>query len=46
MGNQNNINIKSVGKENLINTKSVTNRVKTSNNINFFLDMIAFPEEE
>ena len=46
MGNQNNINIKSVGKENLINTKSVTNRVKTSNNINFFLDMLVFPEEE
>ena len=46
MGNQNNINIKSVGKENLINTKSVTNRVKTSNNINFFLDMLIFPEEE
>ena len=46
MGNQNNINIQSVGKENLINTKSVTNRVKTSNNINFFLDMLVFPEEE
>ena len=46
MGNQNNVNIKSVGKENLINTKSVTNRVKTSNNINFFLDMLIFPEEE
>ena len=46
MGNQNNVNLTSVKKENLINTKSVTNRVKTSNNINFFLDMLAFPEEE
>ena len=46
MGNQNDINIKSVKKENLIDTKSVTNKVKTSNPINFFLDMIAFPEEE
>jgi hypothetical protein len=46
MGNQNNINITSVSKENLINRKSVTNKVKTSNNINFFLDMLAFPEEE
>ena len=36
----------SVKKENLINTKSVTNRLKTTNNINFFYDMIPFPEEE
>ena len=46
MGNQNNINFKSVAKENLINKKSVTNRIKTSNNINFFLDILTFPEEE
>ena len=46
MGNQNNINFKSVSKENLINKKSVTNRIKTSNNINFFLDILTFPEEE
>ena len=46
MGNKNNINLKSVKKENLINSKTVTNRLKTSNPINFFLDMIAFPEEE
>ena len=46
MGNQNNINLTSVGKGSLINSKSVTNKVKTSNNINFFLDMIPFPEEE
>ena len=46
MGNQNNINIKSVKKEDLINNKTITNRLKTSNPINFFLDMIAFPEEE
>ena len=46
MGNQPNITIKSVGRENLIKNKQVTNKLKTSNNINFFLDMIAFPEEE
>ena len=46
MGNQNNINFKSVAKENLMNKKSVTNRIKTSNNINFFLDILTFPEEE
>ena len=46
MGNQPNITIKSVGRENLIKNKSVTNKLKTSNNINFFLDMISFPEEE
>ena len=46
MGNKNNVNLTSVKKENLINTKSVTNKLKTSNKINFFLDMLAFPEEE
>ena len=46
MGNENNVNIKSVRKENLINTKSVTNKIKTSNSINFFLDILTFPEEE
>ena len=46
MGNKNNVIMNSVKKENLINTKSVTNRLKTTNNINFFYDMIPFPEEE
>ena len=46
MGNKNNVIVNSVKKENLINTKSVTNRLKTTNNINFFYDMIPFPEEE
>ena len=46
MGNNNNVIMNSVKKENLINTKSVTNRLKTTNNINFFYDMIPFPEEE
>lgn len=46
MGNKNNVIMNSIKKENLINTKSVTNRLKTTNNINFFYDMIPFPEEE
>ena len=46
MGNKNNVIMNSVKKENLINTKSVTNRLKTTNNINFFYDMLPFPEEE
>ena len=46
MGNKNNVIMNSLKKENLINTKSVTNRLKTTNNINFFYDMIPFPEEE
>ena len=46
MGNKNNVIMNSVKKENLINTKSVTNRLKTTNNINFFYDMFPFPEEE
>ena len=46
MGNKNTVIMNSVKKENLINTKSVTNRLKTTNNINFFYDMIPFPEEE
>ena len=46
MGNQNNINISPLIKENLINKKSVTNKIKLANNINFFLDMLVFPEEE
>ena len=46
MGNKNNVIMNSVKKEYLINTKSVTNRLKTTNNINFFYDMIPFPEEE
>ena len=46
MGNKNNVIVNSVKKENLINTKSVTNRLKTTNNINFFYDMLPFPEEE
>ena len=46
MGNKNNVVMNSVKKENLISTKSVTNRIKTSNNINFFYDMLPFPEEE
>ena len=46
MGNNNNVIMNSVKKENLINTKTVTNRIKTTNNINFFYDMLPFPEEE
>ena len=46
MGNKNNVIMNSIKKENLINTKSVTNRLKTTNNINFFYDMLPFPEEE
>ena len=46
MGNKNNVAFDSVKKENLINSKVVTNRIKTSNNTNFFYDMLAFPEEE
>ena len=46
MGNNSNVTMKSVKKENLIDTKNVTNKIKNSNNINFFFDMLAFPEEE
>ena len=46
MGNKNNVTFDSVKKENLINAKAVTNKIKTSNNTNFFYDMLAFPEEE
>ena len=46
MGNKNNVIMNSVKKENLISTKKVTNRIQTSNNINFFYDMLPFPEEE
>ena len=37
MGNKNNVTFDSVKKENLINAKAVTNRIKTSNNTNFFM---------
>ena len=46
MGNQNNVNISPLIKQNLINKKTITNKVKLANNINFFLDMLVFPEEE
>jgi hypothetical protein len=46
MGNKNNIRLNSVQKGNLINTKSITNRIKTGTNINFFYDILTFPEEE
>ena len=46
MGNKNNVAMTSVKKENLINTKTVTNKIKTSTNINFFYDMLPFPEED
>jgi hypothetical protein len=46
MGNKNNVIMSTVKKENLINTKSVTKKIKTSNNINFFYDILTFPEEE
>ncbi len=42
MGNKNNVIMSTVKKENLINTKSVTKKIKTSNNINFFYDTITF----
>ena len=45
MGSQS-ITTTTLKKENLINTKKVTNKIKTSNNMNFFYDMLAFPEEE
>ena len=40
MGNNSNVTMKSVKKENLIDTKNVTNKIKNSNNINFFFDLL------
>ena len=46
MGNKDILTTNPSINENLINKKSVTNRIKTSTNINFFYDMLVFPEEE
>ena len=46
MGNKNNVAMNTVKKENLINTRTVTNKIKTSTNINFFYDMLTFPDED
>ena len=44
MGNNNNVTLETIKRENLINTKSIKEIIQADYNI-FFYDMLTFPEE-
>ena len=46
MGNNNNVTLETIKRENLINTKSIKEIIQADyNKKNFFYDMLTFPEE-